>query len=124
MSAHDVYVSTADIKAATGVSDDREDDLARIAVLATQWVLFRVGELTQADNPVMDPAGPYTLTVIATTPGRRAAALAAATRFWNSPQAPFGIIGGLTDAPTYVSGVRIPEAELALLGEKTGFPIG
>ena len=33
------------------------------------------------------------------------------------------VIGGLEDAPTYVSGIRIPEAELALLGEKTDFGV-
>lgn len=118
MSTHDVYISADDVRSAVGVKTGGDDLVNRVAILGTDWTQWYAGE-TVTTVPV---DAPVTLNVVPASAGRISAALAAAVRFYNSPQAPFGVLGS-GDTLAYVSGQRIPEAELAMLGERKAFGI-
>lgn len=110
-----VWVPTDSLRDAVGVQTGGSDFVALCCILGTQWVKARVGVPLDTD-PVAD--APVEVVYEPTTIGRRQAALSAAVRFYNSPQAPFGVLGS-GDAMAYVSGKGIPEADLALAGERT-----
>lgn len=115
----DVYASAAELTAIVGAGTATES-VARVAlalIAATRWVRFRVGDDVGADDDVL--TAPYTIAVIATTPARKAACLAAATRFFKAPDVPFGVMG----TGDYGMSVKttIPEAEVLLLGQRTAF---
>ena len=117
----EVYATRAELWDLIGsgqtVPDAQEDRLDMCLIAATRWVQFRCGVDVGADDDEL--TAPYTLTVIATTPARKAATLAAATRFYKAPDVPFGVTG----MGEYGMSVKsaIPEAELLLLGQREDF---
>jgi len=119
LTTHDTYITEAELRVLTSTPTGHDERIQLVCLQATQWVQWRCGD-TLTNDPV---DWPVTLYPVPTTVGRKTAAHAAATRFWASPQAPFGVVGGLGDLSTRVT-YAIPEAELALLGEREGFGIG
>jgi len=117
---HDVLVTREQLRELVSTPTGHEDALDLCCILATHWVKYRVGELTLEEEVEAFP--PYVLIPVPANPGRLRAAQIAATRFWASPQAPFGVMGGFGDLATRVS-ASIPEAELALQGQRTAFGI-
>lgn len=115
----DVYASRAELQAVIGAgsSDAVNDRLDLALIAATRWVQYRVGTLETTDDDALE--APYTLTVVAATPGQKAACLAAATRFYKAPDAPFGVLGGGEYA--VIVRTAIPEAELLLFGQREAF---
>ena len=116
----DVFVDREQLRGLVSTPTGHDDALDLCCILATHWVQYRIGELSLEDEVAESP--PYTLTLVAARPGRLRAAQIAATRFWASPQAPFGVMGGFGDLATRVS-ASIPEAELALQGQRTAFGV-
>ncbi len=97
----------------------QDDRIDRALVMGQSYALsFCDG----AVPPVLDP-GPLVLTVVATTPGRRQGAMVAAVRYWQSASVPFGVLGGLGDLATRVSGASIPEADLAMQYDKADYGV-
>lgn len=115
----DVYASRAELRAlvGAGASADLDTRLDMTLIAATRWVMFRCGDDVGADDDALE--APYSLTVIAATPARKAATLAAATRFWKAPEVPFGVMG----AGEYGISIKtsIPEAEVLLMGQREDF---
>ena len=115
----DVYASRTELRALVGAGsgDVLDDRLDMTLIAATRWVMYRVGVDVADDDD--DLEAPYTLTVVATTPARKAATLAAATRFWKAPEVPFGVAGfGEYGVSVKTS---IPEADVLLLGQREDF---
>lgn len=110
-----VYAAPADLAAAlgTGQTVGLDERLALACIVGSQWVDHRVGNVvdTSAQIPPYDPV------VVACPPAWRAAAIAAAVRFYRSPDVPFGVmqVGGDYGMSVKTS---IPEAELMLLGHR------
>lgn len=115
----DVYASRDELRsllgAGLGSAVDTRLDFTLIA--ATLWVRYRVGDDVGADDT--DITTPGTLTVVATTAAKKAATLAAATRFWKAPEVPFGVMGMGEYGVTVKT--SIPEAEVLLFGQKSDF---
>jgi hypothetical protein len=115
----DVYASRAELRAlvGAGANADLDTRLDWTLIAATLWVRYRVGDDVATDDA--DITTPGTLTVVATTAAKHAATLAAATRFWKSPEVPFGVMG-MGDYGVTVK-TSIPEAEALLVGQKSDF---
>ena len=113
----DVYASVEELRALVGAGDSSTltDRLGWTLIAASRWVDYRTVEDVTDD----DVTAPYTLTVVATTAGRKAATLAAATRFYKAPDVPFGVFGSGEYAVTVKT--SIPEAEVLLLGQRDTF---
>jgi hypothetical protein len=118
MSAHDVYVSADDLRAAVGVRTGSDEQVNRCLIQGTIWAQLETGQVPVA-VPIEEPT---VLTVVPVEAPVKAAALAVAVRQWNSPQAPFGVLG-TGDSIAYVNQRRIPEAEIALYGYRKDFGI-
>lgn len=112
-----VFASPADLSAVLGTAQTPgiEDRLDLALVVATGWVGHRVGEPQDPGDLVP----PYTVEVVACPPAWRLATIAAAVRFYRSPEVPFGVM----QVGEYGAQVRssIPEAEAALLGHRADF---
>lgn len=115
----DVYASRAELRSLVGAGTSTELDtrLDMTLIVATRWVMYRVGVDVGATDDELE--APYTLAVVATTPARKAACLAAATRFWKAPEVPFGVMG-MGDYGVSIK-TSIPEAEVLLLGQRSDF---
>lgn len=113
----DVYASRTELRALVGAGsgDALDARLDMTLIAATRWVRYRVGDdVADGDD---DLTAPYDLDVIATTPAKKAATLAAATRFWKAPDVPFGVaFGGEYGISIKTS---IPEADVLLFGQRT-----
>lgn len=115
--ARDVYASMADLEsvigAAAGAEQIRRRELALI--MATRWVAYRIG-VPVTDDP-LDPDVPSVgVDAIAAPASWTAATLAAAVRFYKSPDVPWGVAGGWDEA-VYVR-TAMPEVELILFGQR------
>lgn len=107
----------ASIGAASGPVATERRNLALI--LATRWVAYRIGMVVTDD--VLPIAVPDVNPVPA-RPAWREATVAAAVRFYRSPDVPWGAAGGLGDSAVYVR-TAMPEVELILLGQRVGWGI-
>ena len=119
----DVFASPAELRPALGVvtGEANERRLAIALLVATRHVLHALGYTVDVDVPI--PPDPAVLDVLA-VPVRaswRQATIAAAVRFYKSPDVPFGVAGGW-DMATYVR-MSIPDVDLLLLGERVRFGI-
>ncbi len=115
----DVFASPAELRAALGNVGDT-NRLGMALLVATRWVLHRLGyTFTDTELPA-DPAA-ITVTPVAVRSSWRQATIAAAVRFYKSPEAPFGVLGGF-DMATYVR-MSIPDVDMLLLGERMRFGV-
>lgn len=117
----DVYATPADLDASLGsASGTGTVERRNVAlILASRWVAYRVGMIV-TDTEI--PASVPTVTYIPARPAWRDATIAAAVRFYRSPDVPWGAAGGLGDAAVYVSR-SMPEVELMLLGQRVAFGV-
>lgn len=121
----DVFVAPDELAPSVGgaaAASAQPDRLALACITATLWVAQRVGATITAGDLVP----PYATARIACDPRWTAAATIAAIRFYRSPDAPFGVLGGLGDMAVTVR-QSIPEAELVLQGARlaaAGWGIG
>jgi hypothetical protein len=112
-----VYASEAELNAILGREPSAHDERTVASlVAASRWVDYRIG-VTITDDPITIP---YTIAVVAASPAVHAATLVAAVRFYKGPDVPFGVAG--QDLTAYVR-TGIPDAELALLGQRQSFGI-
>lgn len=113
----DSFASRAELRALVGAGsgDATDNRLDMTLIAATRWVRYRVGDDVADDDDELE--APYTVTVVETTPAKKAATLAAATRFWKAPDVPFGV----ASFGEYAIGVKvsIPEADVLLFGQRT-----
>jgi hypothetical protein len=120
------YASLAALKDALGIptaTTAQDERLALALVGATAWVDHRLG--TEPDTPDETWTGDPDDLAVVTDPDAAyvAATIAAAVRFYKSPEVPFGSAGGLGDMAVYVSR-SIPEAEMILLGKRQSWGVG
>ena len=119
----DVFASPAELRPALGVvtGDANERRLAIALLVATRHVLHCMGYTIDLDEEI--PADPAVLDVVpvAVRSSWRQATIAAAVRFYKSPDVPFGVAGGW-DMATYVR-MSIPDVDLMLLGQRERFGI-
>lgn len=118
--ANNVYASRTELAATLGMTGvtGLDDRLDLALLIASRWVDYRTG--TTVDQAAV--TAPYTLTVVASQPAVKQATISAATRFYKSPDVPFGVAGGLGDLAVYIKS-SIPEAELLLLGHRVSWGI-
>lgn len=127
LAATDVFASPDELASYLGgstltpgraaTSHDQRRNLALIT--ASRWVAYRVG-LGVTDDPI--PPGDVVVNPVEARPAWRAATLVVATRFYRSPDAVFGAMGGFGDDAVYVR-AAIPEAELLLVGQTVSFGV-
>jgi hypothetical protein len=82
-------------------------------LLATRWVAYRIG-MPVTDDPI--PVDISDVTAVEARPAIRQATVAAAIRFYKSPDVPWGVAGGWDEA-VYVR-QSMPEVELMLFGQR------
>jgi hypothetical protein len=112
-----VYASEAELNAILGREPSAHDERTVGAlVAASRWVDYRIG-VDFTDDPITSPVA---ITVVPSTAAIHAATLVAAVRFYKGPDVPFGVAG--QDLTAYVR-TGIPDAELALLGQRQSFGI-
>lgn len=116
----DVYASRSEFASVLGVSaaTGLDDRLDLALIVASRWVDYRIGNTVTEE----DVTAPYTLNVVACNVAVKSATLAAASRFYKSADVPFGVAGGFGDLAVHIK-VRIPEAEVLLLGQKQSWGI-
>ena len=117
----DSFAAPAELRPALGqLTGEVNDRRVAVALLvATRHVLHVMGYAIDDDEVI--PADPAALDVT-TVPVRsswRQATIAAAVRFYKSPDVPFGVAGGW-DMATYVR-MSIPDVDLLLLGQRERF---
>jgi hypothetical protein len=112
----DAYASDAELVAVIGPSANSAtvERRAVALLLATRWVAYRIG-VPVTDDPV-DVDVPPTIHAVPATAAVRQATLAAAVRFYKSPDVPWGVAGGWDEA-VYVR-QSMPEVELILFGQR------
>lgn len=125
MSTHPVYASLDDATRAifangTEPPTGASDRVALALVLASRWVDRKVGRTDAADLDVPFEA-PWTLDVVPRPAGQVMATLAAAVRFYGSPDVPYGVLS-VGDVGLAVRSY-IPEAEMHLLGQRRAFGV-
>ena len=118
----DVFASPAELRQYLGniTGEANERRMAVALLVGTRNVLHSLG-YTFTDLEV--PEDPAAIDVVA-LPVRsswRQATIAAAVRFFKSPDVPFGVAGGW-DVATYVR-MSIPDVDMLLLGERVAFGI-
>ncbi len=124
LGALDVFASPAELRGALvlpdapGPSVDRKVAIA--LMVASRHVLHVLG-YAFTDTEV--PADPAAITVVAVDvrSSWRQATIAAAVRYYKSPDVPYGVAGGW-DMATYVR-QSIPDVDMMLLGERVAFGI-
>lgn len=120
----DVFADPAELLSYLGGStvgrSSEHDQRRNLALIAgSRWVAYRVG-VGLTDDPI--PPGDVVVTPVPARPQWRAATLVVATRFYRSPDAVFGAMGGFGDDAVYVR-ASIPEAELLLVGQTASFGV-
>lgn len=119
----DVFASPAELRPALGqvTGEANERRLAIALLVATRNVLHTLGYAIDEDAPL--PPDPAALDVVpvAVRASWRQATIAAAVRFYKSPEVPFGVAAGW-DMATYVR-MSIPDVDLLLLGERVRFGV-
>lgn len=116
----EVYATVQDLATVLGGVTGQDDRLTVALILASRWVDYHLGK-TVADH-VVDWTAPITLDVVDSRPSVHLATIAAAVRFYKSPDVPWGVAGGLGDVATYVK-TTMPEVALILLGQREAWGI-
>jgi hypothetical protein len=111
----DSYASDDDLVAIIGANAGGQTRRALSLLLATRWVAYRIG-VPVTDDPPADVEVEPTVQLVAAPYAVRQATLAAAVRFYRSPDVPFGVAGGWDEA-VYVR-MSMPEVELLLFGQR------
>lgn len=115
-----VYASLSELAGVLGGVTGQDDRLSAALILASRWVDYHLGN-SVTDHDV-DWTAPYTLNVQDCRPSIHSATLAAAVRFYKSPEVPWGVAGGLGDVAAYVK-TTMPEVALMLLGQRHSWGI-
>jgi hypothetical protein len=119
MSSHTVYISTSELDDEVGGGIDTAR-LSMAIIQASRWCDYTVGayigdpELPIPTVPITDVT---TLEVVPVVVSVHSACLTAASRFLRSPSIPFSAAALMGDFATRVM-PSIPEAEMALLGQR------
>jgi hypothetical protein len=116
----EVYATVQDLATVLGGVTGQDDRLTVALILASRWVDYHLGK-TVTDHEV-DWTAPITLDVVDSRPSVHLATIAAAVRFYKSPDVPWGVAGGLGDVATYVK-TTMPEVALILLGQREAWGI-
>lgn len=122
LGALDVFASPGELRPALGAvtGEANERRLALALLVASRHVLYVLGyAFTDAPIPA-DPA-PLEVVPVDVAPAWRSATIAAAVRYYKSPDVPFGVAGGW-DMATYVR-QSIPDVDMQLVGERVAFGI-
>jgi len=117
----EVYASLTELATQLGGVTGQDDRLATALILASRWVDYTLGKAV--DDHEIDWEDPITLVVVECRPAIHQATIAAAVRFYKSPEVPWGAAGGLGDTATYVR-TKMLEVELILLGQREAWGIG
>ena len=118
MSTHQVLITEEQVRDVVSVPTGQQERVQEVAIAATTWVNHRIG----AEVTEVAVEHPVTLEAVAAPAGQVQAARIIAARMWAQEAAPFGVLGGLGDLATR-PGFSTPEAEVALLGQRQGFPV-
>jgi hypothetical protein len=116
----EVYATVQDLATVLGGVTGQDDRLTVALILASRWVDYHLGKTVTDD--VVDWTAPITLDVVDSRPSVHLATIAAAVRFYKSPDVPWGVAGGLGDVATYVK-TTMPEVALILLGQREAWGI-
>lgn len=118
----DVFASAAELRPALGPvgGADNERRLAVALLLGSRYVLHALGYRFD-DTYIPADLDPASLVMVDSRASWRQATIAAAVRYFKSPEVPFGVAGGW-DMATYVRG-SIPDVDMMLLGERVAFGI-
>ena len=120
----DVFASPAEVRLAilgttTAAGADIERRIAIALLAATRHVLHVMGYTIETDFAIPPDPAAITVTPMPVRSSWRQATIAAAVRFYKSPEVPFGVAGGW-DMATYVR-MSIPDVDLLLLGQRERF---
>ncbi len=115
----DVFAAPAELRAALGNVGD-SNRLGVALLVATRWVLHRLG-YTFTDTEVPTDPTAIVVTPVPVRASWRQATIAAAVRFYKSPDVPFGVAGGF-DMATYVR-MSIPDVDMILMGQRERFGV-
>lgn len=116
----EVYASLSELATVLGGVTGQDDRLTAAIILASRWVDYHLGNTV--DDDLVDWTAPITLDVVDCRPAIHQATIAAAVRFYKSPDVPWGVAGGLGDVATYVK-TTMPEVSLILLGQRQAWGI-
>ena len=118
----DAYASDDDLVSIIGASSGGVQQTRRAIalILATRWVAYRIGTPV-TDDPIDWLDHEPNLALVPCPAAVRVATLAAAVRFYKSPDVPWGVAGGWDEA-VYVR-TAMPEVELLLYGQRERFGI-
>jgi len=122
----DTFAAPEEMRAALGAVGDGNALRLNLALLvATRHVLHVLGYTivgTDLDAEIPPSPDPLVIVPVAVPFATwRAATIAAAVRFYKSPEVPFGVAGGW-DMATYVR-QSIPDVDMMLIGERVAFGI-
>lgn len=122
----DTFASPEEMRAALGdVGAGNALRLSLSLLVATRHVLHALGYTIVGPEPPADlPAYPDPIEIVPVAvpvATWRTATIAAAVRFYKSPEVPFGVAGGW-DMATYVR-QSIPDVDMMLIGERVAFGI-
>lgn len=111
----EAYASVAELDAIIGANPGLggAGRRALALIVGTRWVAYRVG-MPVTDEPI--PLDVQDVIPVEAKAAWRIATIAAAVRFFRSPDVPFGVAGGWDEA-VYVR-QSMPEVELLLYGQK------
>lgn len=119
----DVFAAPAELRPALGqvTGEVNERRLAVALLVATRHVLHVMGYSIDEDVTIPPDPAALDVSVVPVRSSWRQATIAAAVRFYKSPEVPFGVAGGW-DMATYVR-MSIPDVDLLLLGQRERFGI-
>ena len=111
----DSYASDDELVAVIGANPGHQTRRAVALLLATRWVAYRIG-VPVTDDPIDPNDAEPTIHPVPAKAAIRQATIAAAVRFYKSPDVPWGVAGGWDEA-VYVR-QSMPEVELILFGQR------